>query len=60
MTLHCPSCNSTNVVSSYIQLFYVNTDEHYCHAMKAHDYNSPSKCLDCNWEGIREELLEGE
>lgn len=59
MTLYCPECNSDKVVSSNTQLFYVNTGDHYCHAMKAHDFNSPSKCLDCDWKGIREELVEG-
>lgn len=37
----------------------LNTDAHYCNSVKTYDDNSKATCLDCNWKGIREELLEG-
>lgn len=57
-TLICPACESENVVSEYHQMVYVNTGEHYCHSMKAHDSNSPTTCLDCEWKGVLSDLGE--
>ena len=42
------------------KMIYVNSDDHYCHSMKAHDSDSPATCLDefCGWRGIRANLIE--
>lgn len=51
--LVCPECKSERVCTEYHQKIFVNTWEHYCHSMKAHDDDSPATCLDCDWKGIR-------
>lgn len=51
-----PECRSSRVTSQYHQTFMVNTGEHYCHSMKTHDPESPSRCLDCSWSGELREL----
>lgn len=56
--LICPDCGSDQVVTEYHESIFVNTDEHYCHSMKAHDSDSPARCLDCRWSGIRANLVE--
>ena len=57
--LVCPECNSDMVVTEHHQAFWVNTGEHYCHSVKTYDADSPSRCLDCGWEGVRRQLLDG-
>jgi len=56
--LVCPECRSQNVVTTAEQMFMVNSGDHYCHSVKAHDSNSKAKCLDCDWTGIRDQLEE--
>lgn len=55
-TYFCPTCGSAHVATAHEQLFMVNTGEHYCHSVKPHDANSRAVCLDCRWEGQREQL----
>lgn len=55
-TLVCPACRSEKVATTDVQLFMVNTGEHYCHSVKAHDGNSRAVCLVCEWEGRRVNL----
>lgn len=54
--LTCPQCGSASVASAHEQLFMVNTGDHYCHSVKPQDANARAVCLDCQWEGRREEL----
>ena len=56
MTLTCPECGSEKVATAHEQLFMVNTGEHYCHSVKAHDANSRAVCLECSWRGQRYQL----
>jgi len=56
----CPECDSTNVVVVAEQMFFVNTGEHYCHSVKCYDSNATAVCLDCNWNGIRINLVSSE
>ena len=53
----CPNCNSDQVTTEHIQMFMVNTGEHYCHSMKTHDDDSPATCLNCGWVGKRVDLV---
>jgi hypothetical protein len=46
--LICPDCNSSNVTVTEEQMFMVNSLEHYCHSVKAHDSDTKADCLDCN------------
>ncbi len=55
--LTCPMCGSEKVTVTHEQMFMANTGEHYCHSMKTHDSDSSSTCLDCNWGGVRGELI---
>ena len=52
----CPNCGCVDVVTTSEQMFYVNTGEHYCHSVKAHDSDARAKCLECDWEGLRQDL----
>lgn len=54
----CPKCDSQDVFSTHEQAFMVNSGEHYCHMVKAHDSDSKAGCLQCNWRGERHELKE--
>ena len=56
--LYCPECGSDRVTAAHVQMFMVNTGDHYCHSVKTHDSNSRSTCLDCGWEGVRGQLVE--
>lgn len=56
--LTCPECGSENVTLAHIQMFMANTLDHYCHSTKVQDPDSPSKCLDCGWDGQRDQLKE--
>ena len=53
----CPYCNSEQVTLAHIQTFMANTLEHYCHSMKVQDFDSPSMCLDCEWTGRHDQLV---
>ena len=57
-TLHCPNCDSENVAVTEETMWMVNTMEHYCHSVKAHDSDAKATCLDCRWEGERRNLIE--
>lgn len=59
MTLYCPECNSKNVTLTSEQMWMANSDAHWCNSVKTHDSNSKATCLDCDWRGVREDLLEG-
>ena len=56
LTLTCPECGSDRVATEHHQMFMVNTGEHYCHAVKPQDADSPATCLACRWEGERGDL----
>ena len=56
--LVCSECGSDRVTTEYHQKVMANTFEHYCYSIKAYDNDSPAKCLDCEWIGLRENLSE--
>ena len=55
-TLTCPECGSDHVTTEHHQMFMVNGGDHYCHAVKPQDADSPATCLACRWEGERGDL----
>ena len=55
--LKCPECGSLKVATTAEQMFMVNTGEHYCHSVKAHDADSKATCLACRWTGRRDQLV---
>lgn len=57
-TLVCPECGSDKVTTEHHQMFMVNTGDHYCHSVKAYDWDSPATCLECRWTGERNQLQE--
>lgn len=59
-TLTCPECGSGQVTVAHIQTFMANTSEHYCHSVKTQDNDSPSMCLDCDWQGVRKNLVQAD
>ena len=54
----CPECSSTELTVSEEQMFMLNTLDHYCHSIKAGDYNAKVNCLHCGWSGQRFELTD--
>ena len=57
-TLQCPECESNEVAVTSEQMFMVNSGDHYCHSVKTHDGDAKATCLDCRWEGQRQDLKE--
>ena len=55
-TYHCPECGSPEVFSTHEQAFMVNTNDHYCHMVKAYDSDAKAGCTECNWRGERQHL----
>lgn len=55
--LTCPACGSDKVTVTEEQKFMVNTLEHWCHSVKAHDDEAKAGCLDCHWSGHRGALV---
>lgn len=56
----CPECESPQITVTEETMFMVNTMEYLCQSVKAYDYYAKIECLQCNWVGIHEELLEDE
>lgn len=55
--LCCPNCKSTNVLAEDISLFEVNTGNMWCNTVRSTDYDTKVNCRDCEWTGIRGELV---
>lgn len=59
--LTCPECGSVEIIV-YEQTAWkllANGDyEHYCHSVKLHDAGAESSCQDCDWRGVRSDLVE--
>ena len=55
--LRCPECQSSKVAATEETKWMVNTMEHYCHSVKAHDSDAKVTCLKCRWEGQRHQLI---
>ena len=55
--LVCPECGSDLVATTAEQMFMVNTGEHWCHSVKAHDGDAKATCLHCRWKGQRQQLI---
>lgn len=58
--LTCPECGSTEVTVSEVLTIMINTYEHYCHSVKAHDSDAKVRCLECQFEGEVKDLKEVE
>lgn len=56
--LTCPECGSEEVTVTAEEMFMANTGDHYCHSVKTQDSDAKASCLDCQWEGRREQLKE--
>lgn len=54
--LVCPECGTDEVVVYEEHAIMVNTLDHYCHSVKAHDSDAKVRCLHCDWTGHREQL----
>ena len=54
--LRCPECQSSKVAVTEETMWMVNTGDHYCHSIKAHDSDAKVTCLKCKWEGQRHQL----
>ena len=54
--LTCPQCGSAKVTVTEETKWMVNTGEHYCHSVKAHDSDAKVACLKCDWDGARRDL----
>jgi len=54
--LACPDCSSNRIAVTEETMFMVNTGEHYCHSVKAHDTDAKVLCLYCRWTGQRGQL----
>lgn len=52
----CPECRSQEVATTAEQMFMVNTGDHYCHSVAAHDADAKATCLECRWVGRRDQL----
>lgn len=37
-------------------MWMVNTMEHWCNSVKAHDSDAKVACLKCDWDGARRDL----
>ena len=59
-TLVCPTCGHTEVAVTEERMVMVNSGEHYCHSVKAHDDDAKASCLACEWKGRRDQLIEGD
>lgn len=57
--LTCPECGSAEVTVTEESMWMVNSGEHYCHSVKAHDHDAKATCLTCRWEGRRDGLKQG-
>lgn len=55
--LRCPDCGSDQVTVDFVQTWMANTDEHYCYSNKTCDPDTRSTCLDCEWVGVRANLI---
>jgi len=53
----CPECDSAEVAVTEETKWMVNTGDHYCHSIKAHDSDAKVTCLKCKWEGQRQQLI---
>lgn len=54
----CPNCDSKSVLVKVVSCYMVNSGAFYCHSTKAQDPKAETKCLNCEWEGERRELID--
>ena len=56
--LVCPECDSEDILVYSMTSYKVNKDmEYFCESVKPHDSDAPAHCMDCRWEGIRNQLI---
>lgn len=56
--LVCPECGGNRVAVTLEQMIMVNTGEHHCYSVRAHDNDAKVQCLSCRWLGRRDALVE--
>lgn len=56
--LTCPECGSEEVTVTAEQMFMTNTGDHYCHSIKTQDGDAKASCLECQWRGTRQDLVQ--
>lgn len=57
----CPECESADVLVYSMTSYEINKDmEYYCESVKPHDCDAPAHCFSCDWDGIRNDLIEQE
>lgn len=54
----CPECQSNHILVYEETCWVLNTMEHYCHAIKAHDADAKVECQECEWSGELRDLQE--
>lgn len=60
---HCPECDGTEILVYEETCFLLLADndfEHYCNSVKLCDSDAKARCNDCNWVGVRQELISKE
>ena len=51
--LKCLDCGSESLLVYTETSYWLNTGEHYCNSIKAHDAIARVRCDTCGWEGKR-------
>lgn len=55
--LVCPDCHRGRLLVASIEKWEINTGDFYCHSIKTHDSDAPVNCQDCDWDGVRSQLI---
>lgn len=56
--LLCPECDSEDILVYSMTSYEVNKDmEYFCESVKPHDSDAPAHCMDCQWDGVRSQLI---
>lgn len=52
----CPECEGDAILAYSMTSYELNKDmEYFCESVKPHD--APARCMNCDWEGIRNQLV---
>ena len=54
----CPSCGSSKILVYEETAWWLNTVEHWCHTIKMNDDDAKASCAECEWVGMRSDLVE--
>lgn len=56
--LICPKCDTEDILVYSVTSYEVNKNmEYFCETVKPHDSDAPARCMQCQWEGIRNQLI---